>query len=760
MERRLAASDSPLSDSLMLTHHSPVLSLSEPMLDTLPPPTLPVDLPVDDGPLSSTVLQSIPDVVVVAREYPEELKPGLCEIEPNSIHVNFVTEESMCDLEDCQKFYLRFTKDETLKKGKYTITSSHVNYKQLPDDEEFKLEITYHRKIEAFRALGHVLKVVIMLDGSGDVEELVSYSEECQFDTVGTMLDCSRNAVLTLPSIFFLLRTSALLGLNTFQLYTEDTYEIPTEPLFGYLRGRYTQEELKLVDDYADMFGVEVFPCIQTLGHLGQVLQWPVYSGIRDTMEVLLPEHEETYTFISKMIDAATRPFRSNRIHIGMDEAHGVGEGRYKQIFGSKDSTMVFLSHLKRVVGICKERGLNVMVWSDMLFTLAAKNSSLQTYYEQTAPMDLLPGIPPDIDLVYWDYYHTDADVYTRKIEQHREMNFEPWVAGGIWTWNRLYTALPFTLQTSRACLSASKLSRIKNIFVTTWGDDGNECDIYSALPGLVYFAEHAYCDGEPRKDVLERSFLAVCGGRWEDWMKGSEVDVVDGDAEDGKGVFPPNMSKWLLWQDPMYSMYSPQHKNIQISEHYRQLKDILGKASQLNPKIYPLNSRLTFPALLSAVLELKTTLRESLVSAYKSHQHNNQQQNSSDSDHPLPDDMTEQSDDQTHQQSDPNELYAIATSTLPLLLHRTTQLWKFHRDKIWLPNFKPFGLEVLELRYGAVKTRLESLLDRVEAYLRGDVEKVEEFEVELREVFEGVGVQLVLDFARSYTPSRALGTG
>lgn len=45
------------------------------------------------------------------------------------------------------------------------------------------------------------------------------------------------------------------------QLYTEDTYKIDGEPFFGYLRGGYTQEHLKEIDDYAFNLGIEVIPC-------------------------------------------------------------------------------------------------------------------------------------------------------------------------------------------------------------------------------------------------------------------------------------------------------------------------------------------------------------------------------------------------------------------------------------------------------------------------------------------------------------------
>lgn len=70
------------------------------------------------------------------------------------------------------------------------------------------------------------------------------------------MIDCSRGGVLRLKTVYFLLNNMALMGLNMLQLYTEDTYEVEGEPLFGYLRGRYTTRELSLIDDYAfDLYG-------------------------------------------------------------------------------------------------------------------------------------------------------------------------------------------------------------------------------------------------------------------------------------------------------------------------------------------------------------------------------------------------------------------------------------------------------------------------------------------------------------------------
>ena len=58
------------------------------------------------------------------------------------------------------------------------------------------------------------------------------------FDSLGVMLDCSRNAVMTVDELKRYITVLNKMGYNQFQLYTENTYEIEGEPYFGYHRGR------------------------------------------------------------------------------------------------------------------------------------------------------------------------------------------------------------------------------------------------------------------------------------------------------------------------------------------------------------------------------------------------------------------------------------------------------------------------------------------------------------------------------------------
>ena len=57
---------------------------------------------------------------------------------------------------------------------------------------------------------------------------------------LGVMIDCSRNAVMNVESVKKYASVIKKMGYNTLMLYTEDTFEIPEQPLFGHLRGRYS----------------------------------------------------------------------------------------------------------------------------------------------------------------------------------------------------------------------------------------------------------------------------------------------------------------------------------------------------------------------------------------------------------------------------------------------------------------------------------------------------------------------------------------
>ena len=198
-------------------------------------------------------------------------------------------------------------------------------------------------------------------------------SEKPNFNTLGAMIDMSRGGVMKVDSVKKYIRYLASHGYNMLMLYTEDTYEVKEYPYLGYQRGRYTVEELRAIDDYAFSLGIEVIPCIQTLGHMEQFLRYSVNDPIADNARVLLVGEEKTYEFIEACIKTVRSALRTKRIHIGCDETAGLGLGQYLVRNGMRDRFEIFSEHLERVCALCKKYDFHPMMWSDMYFSLVEK---------------------------------------------------------------------------------------------------------------------------------------------------------------------------------------------------------------------------------------------------------------------------------------------------------------------------------------------------------------------------------------------------
>ena len=253
------------------------------------------------------------------------------------------------------------------------------------------------------------------------------------FRTFGTMLDCSRNAVPNLHTLKKWVDLTASLGYNTLLLYTEDTYEVPDEPYFGYMRGRYTQAELRELDAYAKKQGMTIMPCIQTLAHLYAIKRWPEYWPHFDTDDILLAGDERVYTLIDHMFRSLAASLSCRTIHLGMDEAEMFARGRYYNQHGDCNRSQALLAHLQRVCEIGETYGFRFLIWSDMFFKLATGGQ----YYAQNAQIDesVREKIPANVELVYWDYYSADEAHYDGMIEAHQKLKPSTWFAGGLWKW-------------------------------------------------------------------------------------------------------------------------------------------------------------------------------------------------------------------------------------------------------------------------------------------------------------------------------------
>lgn len=545
--------------------------------------------------------------------------------------------------------------------------------------------IRYGHKHQFFRGLGLLVQ---------HSREQASFHirEEQQFDQIGPIFDLSRNAVLTVDGFKAMLNKMALMGMNTVMLYMEDTYEIADEPYFGYMRGRYTYEELKEIDDYAAEFGIEAFPSIQTLAHLEEFLKWEPVKHYRDTKGALLVGSEQTDLLIERMLQAASAPFRSRKIHIGMDEAEELGRGKYLDLNGYESRFDIMVAHLEKVLAAVRRQGLKPMMWSDMFLKLASGADGDYYDKETAVPEEMAHRIPKDVDMVYWDYTHLEREDYEKVIAKHRPLGCNLVFAGAVWIFNTFGVNYGLSLNASNTALQVCKQEGIREVYATMWGDDGNEGNPFAALLGLQLYAEHAYTGGTPSREQLAERVKLCTSIELETFLQLKDLDEVPGSEPNNSKQSNP--SKFLLYQDVLLGLFDKQIEGLALSEHYAGLETEIR--SRRDPSA-ALDYLFEVSEKLCAVLKLKSEIGISLKQAY---------------------------DRQAY-----DELRAIA-GKLPVIADAVRRLREAHRAQ-WLRMFKPFGWEVIDIRYGGVLTRLDTASARISNYLNGTIARIEELEQE-----------------------------
>mmetsp|Transcript_43867 Transcript_43867/g.139798 ORF Transcript_43867/g.139798 Transcript_43867/m.139798 type:complete len:608 (+) Transcript_43867:534-2357(+) len=568
------------------------------------------------------------------------------------------------------------------------------------------------------------------------------------------MVDASRGAVPTVPYLRRLFLRLAIAGFNRVILYMEDTYEVEGEPWFGYKRGRYTREDLQELDRAASRAGLELVPGLQMLGHLEQVLQWPRFSPLRDTRGTLLSlpvgddDGGQVTALLRSMLRSAVAGIRGRRVHLGMDEAFGLGTGGYAKRARGGHTILppeIFAQHLARVLRLCEEEGIQPMLYTDMLFRLGADAASYEGdggYYDvSAAAMAASTEVAraalgsSGAELVYWSYGHTDVSHFGKMFRKHAPLlggagGRKLVLASGIFSWNRFWARLPFAFDAIDAAAAASHAAGVRDLYVCMWQDDGAEVAPASIHAGLHYYAEAMR--GSPRigpgrrSEVQERAegvfdalAAAGAGGRFRQVYEAARMDVVPGMPESWGAQ---NLAKWLLWEDPLHGHLSAQvlqgaagEKEVDLAAHFAAVATGAERAyrSTLGPEPRQQHP-LWLAAKLARALEAKLLFRRGLERAYEAHKHR-----ASDGGAPG------------------GGLAALLEGTpqgprwggaLQRAIAAVEALWWAHR-RLWHAHYRPQGWELLEVRYGALLARLEGAGARVEDLLAGRTSRLEELE-------------------------------
>ncbi len=515
------------------------------------------------------------------------------------------------------------------------------------------------------------------------------YRDDGFFTEVSMMLDCSRGAVPTVKSIKRMLDYLVLMGYGTALLYTEDTVALEGYPYFGYMRGRYSKDELRELDDYAYEYGIELVPCLECYGHMERYLRWKEAEPIKDTNRILLAREEKTFTFLYELLKQASSCFRTRRVHIGMDEAADMGRGAFLNKHGYVPAFDIFSEYMERLISITDSLGLKPMMWSDMYFR---NGSPTHAYYdrETVVPPEAAERIPKNVELIFWHYGEEPyCDGYMLK--KHKELNREILYCGGLWSWNAHFPEHNYMMETTSFSLDACRAADVKRAMISLWLDDNSECDIFAALLGLSYFAEKCYNPSLTETEQASR-FAAVTGGDWNAFYTMSLYhNRFDKDCDYRDNFHKRFLGKSVFYNDLLEGLEDYELINHPMSKHYTECADNMENYSGGD-----WNYLYDFAYRIFAYLACKSRIHERLVPAYLA--------------------------------KDRETLYRIANDEIPVLKQQITEIYEAHRD-IWHRNYKPFGWRVLDERYGGLIMRCDTAKILLNSYLSGKCDSLPQLE-------------------------------
>ncbi len=305
----------------------------------------------------------------------------------------------------------------------------------------------------------------------------------------GILLDVSRGKVPTVQSLRGLVDLCVRLKLNALLLYTEHTFRFRRHPEIGADASPLDAATVRELDAYAAVRHVELIPCLQSLGHMEQILRLPRYRGLAETARgwTLSPVLPGTYALLRELYEEYLPNFRSRWFNANCDEPFDLTAGRSAEREKALGPGGVYLEHVRRVRDLARALGKRTMIWSDVVHAHPAR----------------IPEIDRDLVLLDWGY---EARHDYDRVEAFAKHGLDFVVCPGTSSWNCLFPRLENSLANIAGYAAAGKKHGALGQIVTDWGDFGHYNLQGNSWFGYAWAAQQAWAgDAAPRD--FDRAF-------------------------------------------------------------------------------------------------------------------------------------------------------------------------------------------------------------------------------------------------------------
>ena len=330
-----------------------------------------------------------------------------------------------------------------------------------------------------------------------------------KFKDLSVYLECSAGSTPRVETIKNYIEIMQKLGYTKLYLGLSGAYHIDDEPYFAYKKGKYTTKQLQEIDSYGKEKGIEIIAGIQTLAHLGFLSMHDRFRPLMDTNATVMVGDEKVYELIDKMFASISKGLSSRNIHIGFDEACGIGMGNYMKMHGRADGKELVLRHLIRVLDIAKKYGYACDIWNDML---TEKCDSTVTAKQ------VKDNLHDNTSIVLWNYEEKNEENLSKLIDETLAYSDKVTYAGHAW---KIAGFSPNNRNSIATMLPQMKVCEQKGIahyMVTLWADKCTPCGWYTILPTLFWASEYNLGNTADKQADKEK-FFRLFGVKYDDMM-------------------------------------------------------------------------------------------------------------------------------------------------------------------------------------------------------------------------------------------------
>jgi hexosaminidase len=308
----------------------------------------------------------------------------------------------------------------------------------------------------------------------------------------GVMVDFSHGPLPTEEEIKRQIDFLARWKGNQYYFYSELSIELKGYPLVN-PNGRYSQEQVRRIIEYARGRHVDVVPCLEFFGHLHDLFRIERYArlALLPHGSDLDPRNPEARRMLEDWIAQMAALFPSPWFHIGLDEPWELERA------GAADPGRLFLDHLRQTSEMVRRHGKRVLFWADV-----ASGAGLFERYP-----GLASGLPEGAIAVPW-HYHAEQD-YSRMLEPFRKAGVPQLIGTGIWAWDTIVPDFHTTFANIDGFLRDGRRYGTLGIINTNWSDDA-QILFRMTLPGVAYGAIAAWQSNPVDREGFFENYASV----------------------------------------------------------------------------------------------------------------------------------------------------------------------------------------------------------------------------------------------------------